>query len=115
MSSKQNRSIEYDVLKCGAIYLVILGHCLGRLGLGNGIFENPVGKAIIMVNMPLFIFISGFFSSSIHKRSIIDLLIQKYKQLVRPTIVYSIIMCAISCILLNEYPDSFIGGGQDVN
>ena len=107
------REATFDLLKFVAIYLVILGHCLGRLGLGMEILNHPMGKLIVMVNMPLFIFITGYFGQSLYKRTFIPLLVAKYRTLLRPCLVYSIV-CALLCdfILMNQGV-TLTGGGQN--
>lgn len=108
----KTRDGAIDLLKFIAIYLVILGHCLGRLGLGMGVLDHPFGKLIVMVNMPLFIFISGYFGQSLYKRGFFMLLASKYKTLIRPCIIYSI-LCALICdFFIEEGPSSIIGGGK---
>ncbi len=57
------RDSGWDSVKAILIYLVILGHCLQYLLIGN-YWENPLYKAIYLFHMPLFILLSGYFSSS---------------------------------------------------
>ena len=97
------RDTTIDVLKFIAIYMVILGHCLGRFGLGMSVLDHPIGKLIVMVNMPLFIFVTGYFSSSMYKRAFKEVAIGKYKTLIRPNIVYSIFCLVIVTLITGDF------------
>ena len=101
----KTRESTFDILKCIAIYMVILGHCLGRLGLGMSLMDHPIGKLIVMSNMPIFVFISGYFSSSIYKRDFKTNIKNKYITLVRPNIIYSVIFVIICSVLISGVHD----------
>ena len=56
------RNIRYDYIKGVAIFLVIYGHSISHIDIGQtSWWENPVYKFIYMFHMPLFIFVSGYF------------------------------------------------------
>lgn len=61
----KRREVSFDLLKCFAIFLVIWQHCISELGYGMNMLTTPIGRAIIMINMPLFMFIVGYFSKSL--------------------------------------------------
>lgn len=61
--SPWQRDPLYDLLKAFAIFLVILQHMIFNCGEGYHMTDTLVGKAITMINMPLFMFITGFFLS----------------------------------------------------
>lgn len=59
------RNIQYDYIKGVAIFLVIYGHSISHLDIGQtSWWENPVYMFIYMFHMPLFIFVSGYFFNS---------------------------------------------------
>ena len=87
---KRNESIDY--LKGVLIFYVVYGHCLYWMGEG---IEKPytiIVKFIYSFHMPLFIFISGYFFSSIKNKDIIGNIIKKFKRLIVPHFFFNIIM-----------------------
>lgn len=88
------RLIWADMLKCFAIFLVLWGHSIQHLT-PSGFMDNPVFRLIYSFHMPLFMIISGYFASGIIKKSWKNLLVKKSLQLVVPTIIPTIICCAI--------------------
>ena len=103
------RNPVFDFLKFIAIFLVVLQHFMMRLGLDMGMTDVWVGKMIIMVNMPLFIFISGWFSGSLHNKTLVQLISSRYTSLMRPTIVYSILSAYVCGVILNDLPSGWGG------
>lgn len=91
----KKRNITLDILKCVAIYSVILLHSIQGLGAGMTVLDHPLGKLISMVSMPLFIFITGYFSGSIYTRKLNQLIEIKYITLLRPMLLFSIVMFAL--------------------
>ncbi len=67
MESENTRIDYWDNIKGFLIFLVVLGHFLYDRS-GN-YYLDTIGKAIFVFHMPLFIFISGFFSKSKKSRS----------------------------------------------
>ena len=100
----QGRDNAIDLLKFVAIFLVILGHSLSRLGLGMESLNHPIGKLIVMVNMPLFIFITGYFGKSLYKRKLKELFLSKYRTLLRPTVLYGLLTIIICDIIILSKP-----------
>ena len=83
---KKERNYLFDNLKLFLIIFVVYGHILGRY-LGESGVIRSVYIFIYFFHMPLFVFVSGFFSKNIEKvrkNSIKDLLI--------PYIVFSVIL-----------------------
>ncbi|MBD8041642.1 acyltransferase family protein [Phocaeicola sp. Sa1CVN1] len=51
------RNIQYDYIKGIAIFLVIYGHTISHIDIGQtSWWENPIYMFIYMFHMPLFIF-----------------------------------------------------------
>ena len=80
------RNIQYDYIKGVAIFLVIYGHSISHIDIGQtSWWENPVYMIIYMFHMPLFIFVSGyFFSSNRNPKNYIE---NKVKALIIPAII----------------------------
>ena len=57
----KNRIIAFDLIKLFAIFLVIEGHCTQHL-LSSFEYDEPVYVYIYSFHMPLFMFLSGYFS-----------------------------------------------------
>lgn len=95
MKTTKSRDYSFDALKGFLIILVILGHSLQISTDVGGWSLNPLFMAIYTFHMPLFIFISGYFSLSIFKKKDRDVFTNKFKRLLVPTIIYSSIICII--------------------
>lgn len=104
------RNPIFDFLKSLAIVMVVLQHFMMCLGLGMEMMNVWPGKLITMVNMPLFIFISGWFATSLHKKSFRQLVTTRYTSMVRPTIVYSVLSAVICGLLTSTLPNTLTGG-----
>lgn len=81
----------FDIIKLFAIFLVIWGHVI--LHLQNYQFDkwdNPLYRWICSFHMPLFMMISGFFSSKI-KLGFKDFTINKFRHLILPSMTFGII------------------------
>lgn len=92
---KQNRDYSFDALKGFLIILVILGHAIHLSTDIGGWSLNPLFMVIYTFHMPLFIFVSGYFSLSIFKKDIWDVFTSKFKRLLIPSFVFSTIICVI--------------------
>lgn len=64
----ESRIAYWDTLKGGLMLLVVLGHFLYNFQEGHK-FINYLVDSIYMFHMPVFVFISGYFSKSEHSRS----------------------------------------------
>lgn len=95
ISPSKNRELSFDLLKCFAIFLVIWQHSIYSFGYGIEMLTTPIGKFISMINMPLFMFIVGYFSKSSIQRPFRQMVKNKWDTLLMPMLVY----CAIQSIV----------------
>jgi len=101
------RDSFFDLLKSWAIYLVVLQHMMACMGDGLGMWDTPVGKIITMFNMPLFMFIVGYFSKSSLTRSFSSNVKQKWVTLVRPMLPFCFILLIISVLQMGGVNSTF--------
>lgn len=66
MLSKTNRDYLFDNLKLLLIFLVVFGHTMEQYIISNVIIRS-VYEFIYIFHMPLFVFVSGYFSKNIEK------------------------------------------------
>lgn len=83
----KSRIIEFDIIKCLAIFLVIWGHAIMHLSSEDHAF-NSVYQLICSFHMPLFMLIAGFFSAKSLTLSFKDILGKKFMQLIYPAITF---------------------------
>lgn len=95
VSKKINRDYSFDALKGFLILLVIMGHAIQLSTDVGGWSLNPLFMVIYTFHMPLFIFISGYFSMSIFRKSIWYIVTNKFKRLLLPSILFSSVICII--------------------
>lgn len=95
VSKKINRDYSFDALKGFLIILVIMGHAIQLSTDVGGWSLNPLFMVIYTFHMPLFIFISGYFSMSIFRKSIWYIVTNKFKRLLLPSILFSSVICII--------------------
>lgn len=87
--------LEYmDLLKCFAIFSVLLGHATEQLS-GGLFWDHPLWEFIYSYHMPLFMFVCGFFFPSSLKRSYGKMALTKLRQLGIPSLTAFAISCAI--------------------
>ena len=93
--SNTNRIFWIDLVKGIAIILVVVGHILQmRLQpLLTGLYEF-----IFNFHMPLFLFMSGYVLKSIIFKANMNYLLDKYKRLMIPCVVFG----ALNCLLRRE-------------
>ncbi len=60
---KSSRDLYWDAVKALLIFLVIAGHVVQYYLVGDS-WQNPLFKGIYLFHMPLFILLSGYFSTS---------------------------------------------------
>lgn len=103
----KKRSPYLDIIKALLIISVILGHSV-QYGSGPSFiekqlfFENYLFKFIYSFHMPLFIMISGYLSyNSINKKSFKEIFISKFKSLIIPLLLWSIIPFIINLDYIN--------------
>lgn len=89
-SKQHQRIIVFDIIKLFAIFLVIWGHCI--LHLQNhqyNVWGNPLYRWIASFHMPLFMMISGFFSSK--TLGIREFAQKKFHQLILPSLTFGVL------------------------
>lgn len=96
--SNKARLIEFDLLKCLAIFLVVCGHAIMHLS-SNDKTENEFYTFIYSFHMPLFMLISGFFSAKSLELPFRDLFKKKFIQLIYPCISFGIIFYLIDLLV----------------
>lgn len=81
----ETRNYYYDNVKFFLICMVILGHCIARLGGGD--VENAIDASVYFFHMPLFIFISGLFS----KKTVFPKFRKSIVKLIEALIIFEIL------------------------
>ena len=85
---------------------VVIGHCDLFL-LPSFMKDGFIYKFIYSFHMPLFMLLSGYLSISICKKTIIEIIDQKFKRLIVPSIAGTLLSCFILSVnfafILNEY------------
>ena len=97
------RELSLDIFKYLSMYLVILCHTIQYFGEGYDVMEHPIGKFILILNMPMFIFISGYFSMSTYNRPLWTVIKSKFNALFFPMLIFS-----MACYAINYTPESRI-------
>lgn len=59
-TNSQGRILWVDAMRGFSMFLVVLGHVFGAMGLGG--YSSPISSILLTFRMPLFFFVSGFFS-----------------------------------------------------
>lgn len=97
------RIVAFDIIKLIAIYLVIVGHCTQHL-LSSFEYEEPVYLFIYSFHMPLFMFLSGFFSckEQIDKKIAWVGVKKRFSQLIIPCIIATFLHLLLLAILMND-------------
>ena len=86
-----------DLLKCFAIFSVLLGHSTEQLS-GGLFWDHPVWEFIYSYHMPLFMFVCGFFFHSSLKRGYGEMAMGKLRQLGIPSLTAYGIACVIMLV-----------------
>ena len=94
----KDRNTTIDILKCIAIIMVVLGHCI-QFGCGaeycteKGYYTSIIFKYIYSFHMPLFALISGYlFYYSVSKRNIIQILQNRVKGILIPILGWQMVI-----------------------
>lgn len=92
------------MIKGFLIVLVVLGHAIQCLyGTGNPrIWLQPVFNIIYTFHMPLFIFVSGIFFKSSLNRSLGKLVNDKFKRLILPSLIFSVLNSLLFVLITGE-------------
>lgn len=113
---KNERNKYIDIVKCIAIFLVVLGHCIqygsGKLYIQNELFfDNIIFKIIYSFHMPLLMLISGYlYWNTILKKTGNEILKSKVKSLLLPIFIWItviFIIKAIKQLITNEFQFNF--------
>lgn len=95
-----NRVVWLDILKCMAIFLVLWGHSIQYLR-SDSPFDNPVFRFIYSFHMPLFMAVSGFFAQKLCRKSFMEAVTSRFRQLLLPLVTADVIYL----IVLGFKPD----------
>ena len=101
------RLIEFDIIKCLAIFLVICGHSILHLSSENT-YNNSLYIFITSFHMPLFMLIAGFFSVSSLNLSFKDLFKKKFIQLISPCLSFGLVFYLVNVIVLHIQYDNIL-------
>lgn len=112
MSNAKVRDSYIDIVKAFTAICVVVGHCI-QYGSGNkffsnnSYFDNIVFKIIYSFHMPLFMLVSGYlFAFSINKRKWSHNIVYKFKTLVIPILLWSVIPFVLSIVGMYESDES---------
>lgn len=98
--NKHKRLVWPDVLKCFAIFLVIIGHVVSAYD--DRIYDAPINQWIYSFHMPLFMMLSGLFFKYSLNKSFKSVLCGKTIQLLVPLCTWSIVGLFIGEFLLTN-------------
>ena len=110
--NKANRNQFIDILRGGAIVLMLWGHCIQCCYPdGKDIYLNETFKIIYSFHMPLFMTISGYlFCISSKNKNKEQLLLKKSSSLIRAIVGGTIFIIVMQDVLINHNISAFIDG-----
>ncbi len=82
----KERDLVFDALKIFAIFLVLWGHCIQHLTTTEAT-DDKLYLLIYSFHMPLFMTMVGYFSASALKMTFRELIVNKGRQLIVPSVV----------------------------
>lgn len=85
---ERKRDYNMDMIKAIAITLVVIGHIVQYICVPEGFWENHVFRYIYSFHMPLFMFISGYFSYCPQKEIDAEWLKQRFVRLMLPFLAW---------------------------
>lgn len=97
----KSRDVGIDVLKAFLAFLVIFGHIL-QIGIANGDtneYTESMKYIIYSFHMPLFAFVSGYYSTA--KQDYVGFCKNKFKQLILPILFWGSIIVLFNILVLN--------------
>lgn len=100
-TKKPYRSLEFDILKGLAIFLVLCGHSIMDFSSADK-NDNSLYVFICSFHMPLFMLMSGFFSASTLNLPIKEIINKKFWQLIYPTVTFGIIYLIVNILVMGE-------------
>ena len=96
---KKERKVEFDFIKCFAIFLVLCGHSLMHFSDADHM-TNLLYQFITSFHMPLFMAVAGYFSYRSMQLSFKIFLQKKFWQLIYPCLSFGFIYCIFIPFLL---------------
>lgn len=105
------RVASFDVLKCLTIFLVILGHCYQRMGMGMDVLDCTLGRLTTLVDMPMFMLMCGYFAQRSLQRSPREFALRRWHTLLVPMLVFCLLTFGVQmCFKPEAY--NLMGGGK---
>ena len=104
------RDASFDILKGILILLVVLGHAISDT-YTNELWQRVLFNLIYSFHMPLFVMISGYFSHSMDKRDIREVIANKAKRLMLPWFIWSTIMAFFFFVSKESFDNPIQGAG----
>ena len=109
MCPMKNRETFFDLVKFFAMLMVVYGHVMGyRMGFDLKTMPSYAENFIVIVNMPLFFIISGYFSNRLHCSYMWCKLWKRLLKYYRPIIFFSFLFAVIECLLEHRYSIRYI-------
>ena len=97
MGNSINRIIWIDLIKCLAIFLVILGHTITSFN--HNYLNSPLYLSIYSFHMPLFMMISGYMISIKHLNNPLKYLKKRVYSILFPALIWGAIVIGIRILL----------------
>ncbi len=97
MGNSINRIIWIDLIKCLAIFLVILGHIITSFN--HNYLNSPLYLSIYSFHMPLFMMISGYMISIKHLNNPLKYLKKRVYSILFPALIWGAIVIGIRILL----------------
>lgn len=99
------RDPYFDLIKFVAIFMVVLSHVQSyRPGFSFGDMPSLSLIFIMVVNMPLFFMVSGYFAYGLHQSGNWVKLLDRLVSYFWPMAFFAILSALLECFLLNKYP-----------
>jgi fucose 4-O-acetylase-like acetyltransferase len=100
MENNNGRYYFLDNAKFFLIIMVIMGHCLSNIG--EGVFCKKIDAFIYFFHMPLFIFISGYFTKISNRKKFWDSTIRLFETFIIFDVIHIFINIASGKIIIGE-------------
>lgn len=95
----------FDLVKAVAMFMVVLSHTISyRIGFDFSSMPSRILDFIMVVNMPLFFMISGFFSRRLHAEGDWGKLANRAISYVWPLAFFAMVVSCIDSIVLGQCP-----------
>lgn len=93
---------SFDAVKALAIFLVLWAHCVQHLGPLDR-FDDITYVFIYSFDMPLFMLVAGYFSTSSLKMKFSPLFLKKLKEIIIPCLSWGLIVIVVSLIIERDW------------